>query len=92
MIATMAGKGVPVLEMFARFDAENPPPVGWDLWGNQAADNSQANAVDHADAGEAGIPVSPVEHGGADRVEIDARLEVEIILDDRDNTNPWPRR
>ena len=37
MIATMAGRGVPVLEMFARFDADNPPPAGWDLWGNQAA-------------------------------------------------------
>jgi N6-adenosine-specific RNA methylase IME4 len=37
MIATMAGRGVPCLEMFARFDAENPPPPGWDLWGNQAS-------------------------------------------------------
>jgi N6-adenosine-specific RNA methylase IME4 len=36
MIATMAGAGVPCLEMFARFDADNPPPAGWDLWGNQA--------------------------------------------------------
>ena len=36
MIATMAGRGVQVLEMFARFDPDNPPPVGWDLWGNQA--------------------------------------------------------
>jgi N6-adenosine-specific RNA methylase IME4 len=54
MIATMAGRGVPVLEMFARFDADNPPLPGWDLWGNQAAasDDSSRNA----DGGE-GQPV-----------------------------------
>jgi N6-adenosine-specific RNA methylase IME4 len=36
MIASMAGAGVPVLEMFARFDADNPLPPGWEAWGNQA--------------------------------------------------------
>ena len=44
MIATMAGRGVPVLEMFARFDADNPPPPGWDLWGNQAKPQNAAPA------------------------------------------------
>jgi N6-adenosine-specific RNA methylase IME4 len=39
MIATMAGRDVPVLEMFARLDADNQPPPGWDLWGNQAQGN-----------------------------------------------------
>jgi hypothetical protein len=33
---------VPALELFARFDANNPPPPGWDLWGNQAAQASDA--------------------------------------------------
>lgn len=44
MIATMAGRGVPVLEMFARFDPENPAPAGWDLWGNQALADAPAGA------------------------------------------------
>lgn len=35
MIATMTG-GVPVLELFARVDAEHPLPKNWDAWGNQA--------------------------------------------------------
>lgn len=42
MIATMvgrdsAGNPLPVLEMFARVDAEHPLPPGWDACGNQAA-------------------------------------------------------
>jgi N6-adenosine-specific RNA methylase IME4 len=45
MIATMSGAGVPVLEMFARFDADNPPPPGWDLWGNQAGPQADASAA-----------------------------------------------
>ncbi|QDM32074.1 hypothetical protein FNL55_12580 [Tardiphaga sp. vice352] len=36
MIQTMTG-GLPVLELFARVDAEHPLPEGWDAWGNQAA-------------------------------------------------------
>lgn len=36
MIAKMTG-GVPVLECFARHDAEFPLPENWDSWGNQAA-------------------------------------------------------
>lgn len=35
MISTMSG-GLPVLEMFARVDADHPLPPGWDGWGNQA--------------------------------------------------------
>lgn len=37
MIASMAG-GLPVLELFARVDAEHPLPEGWGAWGNQAGD------------------------------------------------------
>ena len=35
MIATMTG-GLPVLELFARVDVENPLPPNWEAWGNQA--------------------------------------------------------
>jgi N6-adenosine-specific RNA methylase IME4 len=35
MIRTMTG-GVPVLELFARVDAEHPLPPDWEAWGNQA--------------------------------------------------------
>jgi hypothetical protein len=35
MITTMTG-GLPVLEMFARVDAEHPLPPDWRAWGNQA--------------------------------------------------------
>ncbi|WLB43040.1 hypothetical protein QIH93_21060 [Bradyrhizobium ottawaense] len=45
MIAEMAGANVPALEMFARFDPENPAPAGWDLWGNQAGDMSGDNSA-----------------------------------------------
>lgn len=37
MIGTMSG-GVPVLELFARVDADHPLPEGWEGWGNQAGD------------------------------------------------------
>jgi len=41
MIATMVGKDsdgqpLPVLELFARVDAEHPLPENWGAWGNQA--------------------------------------------------------
>jgi len=35
MIRTMVGDGVPVLELFARHDPENPWPDDWHTWGNQ---------------------------------------------------------
>jgi len=37
IIARMVGRGVPVLECFARHDEKFPLPEGWDSWGNQAA-------------------------------------------------------
>jgi N6-adenosine-specific RNA methylase IME4 len=36
MIRSMAGVGVPVLELFARFDPDNPFPADWHPWGNEA--------------------------------------------------------
>jgi hypothetical protein len=35
MIRSMTG-GVPVLELFARVDAEHTLPLDWQAWGNQA--------------------------------------------------------
>jgi ParB-like chromosome segregation protein Spo0J/N6-adenosine-specific RNA methylase IME4 len=35
MIVDMTG-GLPVLELFARADPDNPLPKGWDIWGNQS--------------------------------------------------------
>lgn len=37
MISDMTG-GVPVVELFARVDAEHPLPPGWEAWGNQAGE------------------------------------------------------
>ncbi|UFX41817.1 hypothetical protein HAP47_0021165 [Bradyrhizobium sp. 41S5] len=59
MIDVMGG-GVPVLELFARVDAQNPLPTGWDAWGNQATAteiNSQAIAGESSapDGAPAGI-------------------------------------
>ncbi|WP_262048637.1 S-adenosylmethionine-binding domain-containing protein [Bradyrhizobium sp. Bra78] len=46
MIATMVGKDsdgapLPVLELFARVDAEHPLPENWGAWGNQAGVSAQ---------------------------------------------------
>ncbi|MBN8972940.1 MAG: hypothetical protein J0H51_13095 [Rhizobiales bacterium] len=43
MIATMSG-GVPVLELFARVDAEHPLPEGWEAFGNQAGGDGVSTA------------------------------------------------
>ncbi|MCB1394269.1 MT-A70 family methyltransferase, partial [Nitrobacter sp.] len=44
MIATMCG-GLPVMELFARVDAEHPLPDNWHAWGNEApAQDSLAKA------------------------------------------------
>ncbi len=42
VIASMVGEGVPVLECFARHDAQFPLPEGWDSWGNQALEAAEA--------------------------------------------------
>jgi hypothetical protein len=44
MIATMSG-GLPVMELFARVDADHPLPDNWHAWGNEApAQDSLAKA------------------------------------------------
>ena len=43
MIAAMTG-GVPVLECFARHDAQFPLPPNWDAWGNEASPVQQEAA------------------------------------------------
>ena len=43
MIAVMTG-GVPVLECFARHDAQFPLPPNWDAWGNEASPVQQEAA------------------------------------------------
>lgn len=42
MIRTMAGEGVPVLELFAREDSANPWPADWHTWGNEAQGSEAA--------------------------------------------------
>lgn len=50
MIAAMVGKDtagqpLPVLELFARVDAEHPLPENWDAWGNQAGVSLMADVA-----------------------------------------------
>lgn len=67
MIATMAG-GVPVLELFARVDAEHPLPPDWEGWGNQAgaatADEIQSSdgGVESGHTGEQVLPSGILEN------------------------------
>lgn len=44
MIATMCG-GLPVMELFARVDAEHPLPPKWEGWGNQTSPSSGDNEI-----------------------------------------------
>ncbi len=55
MIRAMTG-GVPVLELFARVDDENPLPPDWLAWGNQAAPELDPDVV--LDSGvDSSVPV-----------------------------------
>jgi N6-adenosine-specific RNA methylase IME4 len=44
MIAKMTG-GLPVLEMFSRFDPDNPLPENWEAWGNEAQEDQKQDLV-----------------------------------------------
>lgn len=44
MIASMTG-GIPVIELFARHDAQFPLPPNWEAWGNQAQDTADSEAA-----------------------------------------------
>lgn len=53
MIATMVGcdlasEPLPVMEFFARVDAEHPLPRNWDAWGNQATSQGDVATSDSA--------------------------------------------
>lgn len=69
MIRTMTG-GVPVLELFARVDAEHPLPPDWHAWGNQAvpivADAAPETAASSQPCAAAGLPALPdaLRHSG----------------------------
>ncbi|MHC2666556.1 hypothetical protein ACMA5K_24275 [Bradyrhizobium diazoefficiens] len=67
MIATMVGKDsegnpLPVLELFARVDAEHPLPENWGAWGNQAGVALQTSAI----ANPTDAAPSPSSAGDAD--------------------------
>lgn len=47
MIATMCG-GLPVMELFARVDAEHPLPPKWEGWGNQTSPSSDDATAESA--------------------------------------------
>lgn len=66
MIAGMVGAGVPVLECFARADAQFPLPPGWDAWGNQAGDEQQSR--------------EPAESSDPDQAKSGGRLESPSML------------
>lgn len=52
MIRAMAGDGVPVLELFARKDPENPWPADWHTWGNQACAEEASVPAHDPETGE----------------------------------------
>lgn len=69
MIATMVGKDsdgapLPVLELFARVDAEHPLPANWDAWGNQAGVVLQSSAI----ANPTDAALAPSSAGAAETV------------------------
>jgi N6-adenosine-specific RNA methylase IME4 len=56
MIGSMVG-GLPVLELFARVDAEHPLPEGWGAWGNQSGVSAQgAEISDQIGASDSSSP------------------------------------
>jgi N6-adenosine-specific RNA methylase IME4/ParB-like chromosome segregation protein Spo0J len=58
MIAEMA-HGLPVLELFARVDAEHPLPVGWEPWGNEAGSHIADASAERAPPAEPPKAASP---------------------------------
>jgi N6-adenosine-specific RNA methylase IME4 len=56
MIARMTG-GLPVLELFARADAENPLPENWEAWGNESQ-SSDGGVEGHAPEGTVSVAAS----------------------------------
>ncbi len=62
MIADMvgtdaAGRPLPVLELFARFDKDHPLPDNWEAWGNQSAPDKDGGVGASIAASAAGAPL-----------------------------------
>jgi N6-adenosine-specific RNA methylase IME4 len=70
MIASMTG-GLPVLELFARVDAEHPLPKGWDAWGNQSG-NDITEITEIADEAAAHGCTAPAPPSAGDAAELPA--------------------
>jgi N6-adenosine-specific RNA methylase IME4 len=81
MIATMCG-GLPVLELFARVDADNPLPPQWQGWGNQAS--AERSSVTMASGATSSSSPSPAQ----DAI-VGVRATI-IITDDVEETEPPP--
>ncbi|MDA9499297.1 MT-A70 family methyltransferase [Bradyrhizobium sp. CCBAU 11357] len=97
MIASMAG-GLPVLELFARVDAEHPLPEGWGAWGNQAAVAPEGAIGNPSGASDSSSPVGDdlpepsgehvaPPHGGVDKAAAaeatDGASAAAAVADDR---------
>jgi N6-adenosine-specific RNA methylase IME4 len=78
MIASMAGEGVPCLELFARFDPDRPAPLGWDLWGNQSDEKIDGVRNEAADMESAAVSAAPAI--GVDTAQISAGAANEKCL------------
>jgi N6-adenosine-specific RNA methylase IME4 len=82
VIQRMTG-GVPVLELFARVDAEHPLPADWIAWGNQAqsaddADVTDAVTPEMAPSGE--VDAARLVQGKLSSIPRDAQIDLEEIL------------
>jgi N6-adenosine-specific RNA methylase IME4 len=85
MIASMTG-GLPVLELFARVDAEHPLPPGWEAWGNQAGEATQpsggeALAAEHAASIDADVAKAAEDIERQALVDIDDGLAANVAED-----------
>lgn len=76
MIRTMAGEGVPVLELFARVDPANPMPADWEAWGNEAQIVVEVGS-------EAPVAVAPVdEYDALQAISlVSHRAEAALVVD-----------
>jgi hypothetical protein len=50
------GKPLPVLELFARHDKDNPLPENWESWGNESSPSPSGDVATRSDGGVEGHP------------------------------------
>ena len=81
MIATMAGDGIPCLELFARFDPDRPAPAAWDLWGNQAAASDSSSAEAPAQSVALSQAPDPVEIVIEKADTLDGKIAQTVVVD-----------